>query len=174
MPTTLYDGTIRNIICSLKSLRNCLQIAQAKHSDPQSLVTARLISDMQPLSYQIYVATRTSDRLAAVMLNKDSLPNHENDLKSFDDFLQRIDQVLSNLEQVRPEEINALDGVPSVANMSRNERENHVPTSASNAFGAAMPHLHFHCDMAYAILRKEGVPLGKADYIQAFADGWDM
>ena len=31
--------------------------------------------------------------------------------------------------------------------------------------GAAIPNIFFHLTIAYAILRKEGVPLGKRDYI---------
>jgi hypothetical protein len=33
--------------------------------------------------------------------------------------------------------------------------------------GWAIPQLLFHCTTAYAILRHEGVPLGKADFIGA-------
>ncbi|KAJ5148253.1 hypothetical protein N7526_001605 [Penicillium atrosanguineum] len=34
--------------------------------------------------------------------------------------------------------------------------------------GTAMPNIIFHLTIAYAILRKEGVPLGKRDYITSF------
>jgi hypothetical protein len=36
------------------------------------------------------------------------------------------------------------------------------------AMGAAVPNINFHLSMAYAILRKEGVPLGKKDFIMPF------
>jgi len=41
-------------------------------------------------------------------------------------------------------------------------------SGADFAMGASMPNIFFHLSIAYAILRKEGVELGKWNYIQPF------
>ena len=46
-----------------------------------------------------------------------------------------------------------------------------VPVKALTGL-AQMPNVYFHVNMAYAILRKEGVPLGKKDWIRPFVSGY--
>lgn len=175
--TSLYDATIRYVICTLKSLQQCLQVSaqavqQTAQIDEKSLMQARLIEDMKPLSYQVHQATRIAARLAAVMLGKsiEELPTYSDDLTTLAVGEARIDEVLAGLATVDPAELNARgEGVSAVVMVAPTEGKTEL-TGAANAFGAAMPNINFHAVMAYAILRKEGIPLGKKDYLQKFTE----
>lgn len=77
----------------------------------------------------------------------------------------RIDKTLKVLEETDKETVNRL-GETSTSFMRRNEAIE-VPVKAIAGL-LNMPNIYFHVSMAYAILRKEGVPLGKRDWSRGF------
>jgi hypothetical protein len=44
-------------------------------------------------------------------------------------------------------------------------------SGAASVYSTVIPNIYFHFTITYTILRKEGMPLGKQDYIMSFVAG---
>jgi hypothetical protein len=165
MAFTLYDATIVAATTALTTLDDILTVAEKKPGSDR-LPQARLYEDMNPLSFQVYAATRFAEKILARL---SGTPSKElaNDLVSFADMHARIAEVKGLLGQADKETVNRLGEevapteIPSAGFMDISGK--------AFAMGAAVPNVNFHVAIAYAILRKEGVPLGKRDYMMPFA-----
>lgn len=166
MAFTLYDATIVEAKLVLATLEHLLDEAE-KQPNSNTFLQARLYDDMKPFTFQIHAATRFSEKLVARLSGRES-EEFEDDLTSYSDMRARIAKVLQSLEQTDKDVVNrqgeevAPTDLPSVG----------IVDMAGKAFamGAVMPNINFHLSMAYAILRKEGVPLQKKDYIMKFVN----
>ncbi|CAM1506343.1 Fc.00g059840.m01.CDS01 [Cosmosporella sp. VM-42] len=165
MAFTLYDATIVEAKIALTTINHILNEAE-KQPNSHSFPKARLYEDMKPLTFQVHSATRFSELVLARLSGRDAV-EYEDDLVSFADMHARIAKVLEALGQADKDSVNqhgeevAPTHLPSAGTMD-------IPGKAF-AMGAAIPNINFHLSMTYAILRKEGVPLGKKDYIMGFA-----
>jgi hypothetical protein len=75
-----------------------------------------------------------------------------------------IADTITTLQQIKPAEINALEGKDVVFAMG----DMKLPFTAENYFlSFALPSFHFHATTAYDILRTKGVSLGKRHYLGA-------
>ncbi|KAF4455094.1 hypothetical protein F53441_2533 [Fusarium austroafricanum] len=164
MAFTLYDATIVEAKLALATLDHILTEGE-KHANAASFPDARLCEDMNPLSFQVHAATRFSEKLVARLSGRDSV-EFEDKVVTFEDMHTRIRKAQELLEKADKDVVNqqgeevAPTALPSAGTMD-------LPGKAF-AMGAAVPNINFHLSMAYAILRKEGVPLGKMDFIKAF------
>ncbi|KAF5614774.1 hypothetical protein F25303_14016 [Fusarium sp. NRRL 25303] len=164
MTFTLYDATIVEAKLALASLDHILTEAE-KHSNAASFPDARLHEDMNPLSFQVHAATRFAEKLVARLSGRESA-EFEDKLVTFQDMHSRIQKAQELLGKADKDVVNqqgeeiAPTALPSAGTMD-------LPGKAF-AMGAAVPNINFHLSMAYAILRKEGVPLGKKDFIMPF------
>ncbi|TFZ08300.1 DUF1993 domain-containing protein [Ramlibacter humi] len=139
-----------------------LASAQARKFDPQVLVTARLAPDMLPLSRQVQIAC-DSAKLCVARISGVDAPKFEDNEASFDDLTARVAKTLEWLESVPAAK---LDGTE--------EKEVTIPTGRETTRTMkaeaylkhhALPNFFFHMTTAYAILRHNGVELGKLDYL---------
>ncbi|KJK84357.1 hypothetical protein H634G_00721 [Metarhizium anisopliae BRIP 53293] len=164
MSYTLYDGSIATAQDNLTSLKAILKKAEAA-PNAASLPDARIHEDMLPLSFQVHVVSDIAQKMVARSTGAEP-QKLENDLKTFDDFYKRIDQVQELLTKTDKEVVNKRVGdlVPIGLGPGKNAE---LPSHAY-VTGYAIPNLFFHLVTAYNILRKEGVPLGKMDYLTPF------
>lgn len=163
MNYSLYDGSIVTAKSALTSLDHILNEAE-KSSNVANLPTAQLCEDMKPLTFQVHIATLISEKLVARLTGREAI-NLDNDLVSFADMRERTQKVLRSLDEADKDVVNQ-------------HAEEQLPTPlgpltlemTGNAFASAfaVPNIFFHLNIAYAILRKEGVPLGKRDYLGSF------
>lgn len=164
-PFTFYTATIQTSLSILTSLTNILQIAETKHSSPSDLLPARLAPDMRPLTSQIHLLTQAIQRLLARLKRIPFVPP-EDEIRTFEDIHARILATKQDLEAMdvnfvnrRGDEVEATVLTPDLTKEM---------SGADFAMGASMPNIYFHLNMVYAILRMEGVQLGKWDYIGGF------
>ncbi|CZT19158.1 uncharacterized protein RCC_05004 [Ramularia collo-cygni] len=165
-PFKFYTATISTSLSALTSLTNILKTAESKHADPSTLLKARLAPDMRPLTSQIHLLCQAIQRMVARLDGKSPFIPPVDDISSFEDMHARIEATRKNLE--------ALDEIH--INLRGDEVESTVLTETMSkdmtgwefAMGASMPNVYFHLNMVYAILRMEGLELGKWDYIQGF------
>ena len=133
----------------------------SEHEKGAALLEARLAEDMYPLHTQIRFAVGqvviTLDRLGNLGLESD-----DSDIADFDDARARIAEVRALVEGTDPASWPASDATV----------EFDLPNGMAFAMQAheyvrdwAMPQFYFHLMTAYAILRKEGLAIGKADYV---------
>ena len=166
MTPFLYTASIPVFKQMLAGLRTVLRKAQAhtveRKIDPNALLQARLFPDMFPLLRQVQVvcdfATSVSARLAGV----DVVKMQDTEL-SFDDLQARINNALAYLNglnegqfvEAATREIITQAGTPKEKRFS----------GQSYLLTYGLPHFFFHTTTAYAILRHNGVEVGKKDYL---------
>jgi hypothetical protein len=151
----------------LTSLRAWLDKAQAhataKGFNSKVLVSARLAPDMLPFSAQVIVACDHAKGAAARLAGVD-VPKYEDNEATLAELQARIDKSLAFIDTVREEQF---EGAAS--------REIVIPSRAGERrfvghaylVKYATPNFCFHVTTAYAILRHNGVDVGKADYLGA-------
>lgn len=167
MAYSLYDSTVSMAISALKSLSQILTRTE-EHPDFASLLTARLIDDMKPFRFQVHYATFQSQYLAAKLSGRE-YTEPEDDLDTYEKMQARIQQALEALRGVDRETANSR--ADAITQFARSDHIMEVPVKGIVAL-VNMPNIYFHVSMAYAILRKEGVPLGKRDWSRGFVSDY--
>jgi uncharacterized protein len=162
---TLYEASVPGYIRMLQNLSALLDKAQAHASehgvDLAKFAEARIASDMHPLTRQIQIASDAAKggagRLAGV--EAPSFPDVET---TFPQLKERIARTIAFLETIKPEQING--GEERTIELKTPNRTLTF-TGRDFLFQFSLPNFFFHVVTAYALLRGQGVPLGKMDYL---------
>ena len=134
--------------------------AEATKFDPDLYVNFRLAPDQLPFAFQIRTVCDTAKLGAARLAGKDA-PKHEDHEKTLDELRARVRSVIAYLEGYT-----AKDFETAATRTITNPRwEGKTMTGANYFTQYVNPNFHFHLTTAYAILRHNGVPLGKRDYL---------
>lgn len=165
MSLSVYEASVPVVIKALTALSDVLEKgeahARAKGTDEANYLTSRLIPDMLPLSAQVRIACDIPRRGLVRMAGQEPEPMEDKE-GSFADLRQRIADSIKVLERITPE---SLEGSETrTITMPNPRRGDLVLPGKDFLFSFILANLHFHCTMTYALLRKAGVELGKADY----------
>jgi hypothetical protein len=160
----LYDITVPQFMKMLHNLSKILDkgasYAEAKKFDADILVHARLAPDQFPLLRQVQIACDTA-KLCAARLTATEAPVHDDSEKTLADLKKRITSTLQYLESVRPEQFKGAEE----RKISQPRWEGKYLLGTEFALQHALPNIYFHITTAYAILRHNGVEVGKKDYL---------
>ncbi|WP_028455307.1 DUF1993 domain-containing protein [Chitinilyticum litopenaei] len=136
--------------------------AQQRGIDPAVLLASRLAPDMYPLVKQVQIVSDTC-KGAAARLTGQSAPAFADVEQSFAELQQRLQRTQDYLA-----------GFAAADFADAGARQIVLPwlpeqplTGDAFLLHFALPNLYFHTSTAYAILRHNGVPLGKPDYLGA-------
>ncbi|TVY42048.1 hypothetical protein LOCC1_G004827 [Lachnellula occidentalis] len=161
-PPSLYGITIPVFIREIRMLLTILEKGQ-EHSagNEAKILESRLIEDMQPLVYQIQ---RVSDgaKGVAVRIGKvesEAWPDNE---KTFSDLEARLKKTIAFLEKVDSKSMEGMEDQEVVMKTGSGERRF---SGIEYVLNFAIPNFYFHTVTTYALLRKEGVPIGKRHYL---------
>ncbi|MGO9515319.1 MAG: DUF1993 family protein [Steroidobacteraceae bacterium] len=167
MAISLYDFSIPALTRGLTNLSAILDKAAAhaaaKKFDSIVLVQARLYPDMHPLSRQVQIACDTA-KGAAARLAGIEIPKHEDTEITLADLKQRIAKTLDFLKTVTADQ---LKGDENRAIEIKFPNGAWKFTARAYVTDFVLPNFYFHVSMAYALLRNNGVEIGKADYLGA-------
>ena len=167
MSISMYQASVPQFLQMLASLSAILDKAAAhaaaRKIDASVFLSARLYPDMFPFVRQVQVAAdfakNTSGRLAGVELPK--FPDTET---SFDELKARIAKTVAFLRSLKPQAIDGSEGkeitFPVAGQPMTLKGQPYV-------VDFALPNFDFHLTAAYAILRHNGVELGKKDFVSA-------
>jgi hypothetical protein len=164
MPS-MYQASVPVFSRQLRALSAILDKAaahaEAKKIDPSALLQARLFPDMYPLVRQVQIAAdfakSCSGRLAGI-----EFPKFEDTETSFPDLKARLDKTLAFLKTLTPAQIDGAEDKTISFKMGPRD----VSFQGTDyLFANAMPNFYFHATTAYAILRHNGVEVGKRDFI---------
>jgi hypothetical protein len=136
--------------------------AQAKAFDPAVYMSLRLAPDMLALPSQLRIATDAAKGCAARLAGMDP-PVFEDNETTLDELRQRIRRTLAFLETVKPAMIDGSEEREIVI-----PARNRDPRRFKGLFYLqhwALPNFFFHSTTLYALLRHNGVALGKSDYL---------
>jgi hypothetical protein len=149
----------------LTNLKGVLQKAaahaQARKIDEAVLVNARLYPDMLPLSKQIQIASDFARGTAARLAGGEP-PSYEDNEKTLAELMARIDRTIEFLRTKKAGEIDGSEGREIVRPV---RGEPHKFSGVNYLLQYALPNFFFHATTAYAILRHNGIEVGKLDYI---------
>ncbi len=150
---------------TLTAMSACLDKAEAwcaEHGvDPAVLAGSRLFPDMFPLAKQVQVACDHA-KGAAARLTGAEVPNHPDTEVTLADLRARIAKTVSYINGVDAAGFATADD--RTINLKLRTRELNLPGTVYLS-GFALPNFYFHATTAYNIMRHNGVPLGKADFM---------
>ena len=169
MTSAIYTASIPVFTQMLGGLNGVLAKADAhvaaKKLDPNALLQARLFPDMFPMLRQVQVASdfakSVSARLAGVQV-----PALADSEQSFAELQTRIATVLAFISGLAPDLFNDA-GDREIITQAGTPKEKRF-TGQSYLFNYGLPHFFFHTTTAYAVLRHNGVEVGKKDYIGSY------
>jgi hypothetical protein len=165
MSISMYDVSIPIFVLSLNNLAAILDKAgthaEAKKVDPKALPAARLIVDMLPLSAQIQIACDHAKGAAARFAGVE-IPKHEDTESTIPELKARVAKTLEFIKSIKPE---LLQGAEARAIELKFPSGTLKFTGLSYLTNFALPNFFFHMTMTYALLRKNGVELGKRDFL---------
>ncbi len=167
MAVSLYDVSIPPLIRGLTNLSAVLDKAaahaEAKKIDPAVLAQARLFPDMHPLTRQVQIACDTA-KGAAGRLAGIEIPKHEDNEVSLPELKQRIAKTLDFLKTVKAGQV---DGAESRSIEIKTPNRSLSFTGLTYVNNFVLPNFYFHETIAYALLRHNGVEVGKMDFLGA-------
>lgn len=134
--------------------------AAAKKFEAEVLLQARLAPDMFPLLRQIQTACDTAKFAVARTTGKEA-PSHPDTEQTIADVRKRIATVVAYLESYRAADFDGIEdrrvALPRWEGKSMSALEYFVEH--------ATPNFYFHAAMTYALLRNNGVEVGKRDFL---------
>jgi uncharacterized protein len=163
--SVMYEVSIPVFTLSLNNLAAILDKAaahaEAKKVGPNVLPSTRLIADMLPLSAQIQIACDTAKGAAARLAGVEA-PKYEDTEATIADLKARVDKTLTFIKSVKPEQFTNAETREVVLQFPQTTMKF---TGISYLTNFVLPNFFFHLTMAYALLRKNGVELGKRDFL---------
>jgi uncharacterized protein len=136
-------------------------LAKAKNFDVNTLLQARLAPDMYPLVRQMQSACDNAKFIAA-RLTDTKAPSDPDTETTVAELRARIEKTRAYLSTITEAQFQGA--------ADRKIRPNYLPEGLAfqgNVYlnESALPNFYFHLSMAYAILRHNGVDVGKRDFI---------
>ncbi|KAL7924840.1 hypothetical protein ACQKWADRAFT_286127 [Trichoderma austrokoningii] len=164
MSYSLYDATIPVARNALQALFNVLKKGEAA-PNAADLLKAKIYEDMLPLTFQVFMVTDTSTKIASRL---QGIEPHawEGKIETYEECFSRIAKAEEILLAADKELINKRQN--ETVPLGLGSKGTIQISGANYANNHFLPTIFFHLTTAYDILRKEGIPLGKADYIGPF------
>ena len=136
--------------------------AAAKKFEPEVLLASRLAPDMFPLVRQVQIACDFARGVPARLAGAEvlSIPD---DHKTFADLYTLIEKTIAFADGFKPAQIDGSEAKEIVLRPGT-PREKRFDGQAY-ALHYGLPHFYFHVTTAYALLRHNGVEIGKQDFI---------
>jgi hypothetical protein len=162
---SLYEASIPVYLRMLRNLGTLLDKAEAHAAaggtDVPTMLEARLAPDMQSLTGQIQLASDAAKGGAARLagLQPPSFPDVE---KTLPELRERLAKTIAFVETIRPEQVDGGEDRQVVLPLPN---KTFTFTGRSFLFDFSLPNFLFHVVTAYGLLRAQGVPLGKLDYL---------
>ena len=165
MSLSMYQASVPVLIRQLEILSAILKKgeahAAAKKIAPEIFLNARLSPDMYPLSRQVQIAGDMSKGCVARLAGQE-VPVYEDTEKTFADLQARIAKTLEFVKTFKPAQIDGSEERKVVLKVGGNEM---VFLGQPYLLNFVLPNVYFHVTIAYAILRHNGVELGKKDFL---------
>jgi uncharacterized protein len=167
MSISMYEISIPVLTRGLTNLSAILDKGAAhaatKKFDSAVLAQSRLFPDMHPLVRQVQIACDTA-KGAAARLAEIEVPKHEDTEVTFAELKARIAKTVDFLKSVTAAQVKDAESRSIEIKFPNGAWKF---TGIDYVTGFVLPNFYFHTSMAYALLRKAGVEVGKGDFLGA-------
>ncbi len=165
MPLSMYQASVPVFIRALTNLSAILakaeSWAQARKIEPSVLVNARLAPDMFPLSRQVQIASDVAKGCAARLAGQEA-PSFPDTESSFAELQARIEKTVAYLKTFQPSQIDGSETRDIRLKIGGNDLQF---TGQDYLLTFVLPNIFFHVTTTYAILRHNGLDIGKKDFL---------
>ena len=167
MAITMHSASVPIFLAMLGNLTKWLDKAvahaQTKKFDPDTLLTSRLAPDMLSLGKQIQIAC-DSAKFGVARLAGGEAPKFEDTESTIAELQARIEATAAYLRGVTAAQVDGSEDKPISVPVRGRDPLQFTGEQYLKLF--ALPNFFFHVTTAYALLRHNGVELGKADYLR--------
>ena len=161
---SLYEVLVPQFKKMLGNLERWLDagvaLAEKKKFDPNVLLQARLAPDQFPLVRQVQSACDQAKFTLARLCSKDP-PSHADTEQTVEELRARIHQVIAYLDTYTPADFEGVEDRVLELRALQGKKIRGV----NYVYELQLPNFYFHATTAYAILRHNGVDLGKRDFL---------
>lgn len=166
MTVSMSSVSLPVFVRMLTNLDHMLDKAQAfvdsRKCDPAALTQFRLAPDMLPFTRQILIACDASKN-AVARLSGVAAPRFDDTETTLPELKERIHKTLAYLATVSAESLDGTEAKEITFPVGKDATRTMQGEDYLKHW--ALPNLFFHVTTAYAMLRHNGVDLGKADYL---------
>ena len=159
MPLSLHAAFVPS--CR-QIIGGCLGVLAKAESHGFTALDAQLTPDMFPLAFQVgQVAAHSAGAIAAVREGRFS-PGGSLPEATYAGFKARLAEADAALADVTEADMEGFIGGTTIFAF----RDRQMPFKSEDfLLSFSQPNFYFHASMVYAILRQQGVPLGKMDFM---------
>tara|TARA_R110002124_G_scaffold63350_16_gene173131 strand:+ start:7415 stop:7915 length:501 start_codon:yes stop_codon:yes gene_type:complete len=165
MSIAVYDLTVPVFTRMLTNLLAIMDKAEANAAerkfDTAVLAEARLAPDMIPFRGQVMIATDHVKGCVSRLAGRE-VPSWPDTEKTFEELRARIGKALDLLATIQPADLEGSETREVMLKLGGNDVHQN---GLDYVMHRALPNFYFHVTTAYAILRANGAPIGKRDYI---------
>lgn len=165
MSVSMYQATVPVFIRGLRVVSTLLEKAQSHVEQggivPEIILSAQLAPDMLDLTAQVQRVSDTS-KLSIERLSGVAAPRFEDNEVSFDQLQERIANTIAYIESVNAGQMAGSAQREVVLNWTD---EGKTFAGDDYLLSFALPNFYFHVSMVHAILRNNGVVIGKLDFL---------
>lgn len=169
MTISLYAASVpvfKQLLTALGEVLNKAEAhATARKIEPDALLQARLYPDMFPLIRQVQIAVDFAKGASARLAGVD-VPSFADDDKTFADLHAKLAQILAFIATLDAAQIDGQESREIVLRPGT-DKEKRL-TGQDYLLHYALPQFFFHVTTAYAILRHNGVEVGKRDFMGSY------
>jgi hypothetical protein len=162
---SMYDVSVPVFSERLRALAIVLVKAEANAAerkiDPQVFLTARLAPDMLPLTKQVQIATDHAKGASSRLAGRE-VPRYEDNEATFEELRARVAKTRDLLATFKPADLDGSEDRTVTLKLGGNDMQFQ---GSKYLLDVAMPNFYFHVTTAYGILRHNGVPLGKGNFL---------
>ena len=165
MALSMYQASIPVFIHTLESMSRILDkgaaSAEARKIDPSVLINARLAPDMLPLAKQVQIATDGTKGCAARLAGIE-VPSYPDTETTFPELKERLAKTVAFLKTIKPEQIDGSEDRKVTLKIGGSDM---VFGGQQYLLSFVLPNLFFHAAILHAIMRHNGVAIGKRDFL---------
>jgi hypothetical protein len=167
MTISMYAASVPVFIRTLGNLKGILQKAaahaQERKIDEAAFLSARLFPDMLAFTRQVQIATDFARGTAARLAGREP-PSFEDKEQTFAELVARVERTIDYLRTLGPADVDGSEA-REIVRPIRGEPKKFSGIDYLLLY--ALPNFYFHTTTAYAILRHNGLAIGKGDFIGA-------
>ncbi len=165
MALSMYQTSVPSIVFALNNLSAILTKAEAyataKKIDAAALINFRLYPDMLPFSRQVQIACDVTKGGVARLAGLE-IPSFPDTESTFPELQERIKKTIAFVQTATAAQIDGTEKKSVSLKVGGNDMTFEGQTYLLRF---VLPNVYFHISMAYAILRHNGLDIGKKDFL---------